>query len=75
MTERKYYEKVSENEDFWFKYFKSDEIKQLEMIKSLPIFKGLENGEWFGKVTPTLLNSYIKDVIECYYEYISSRKP
>jgi hypothetical protein len=50
---------------FWEKYFAANEIEKINIIKSRPIFSKLKDGVWFAEfVTPTLLNSYIKDVSE-----------
>ena len=48
--------------EFWVKYFSTNnEVEQLKLIKTLPIW-----GDWKGidiaLVTPTLLKSYIDDV-------------
>lgn len=59
------------NYEFWIKYFKANEVERLNILKSLPIFTGMKDNAWLGTISPTLLNSYIEDIIESYEAYIS----
>lgn len=49
----------------------NNDNERLNILKSLPIFTGMKDNAWLGTISPTLLNSYIEDIIECYESYIT----
>lgn len=48
-----------EHKDYWKKYIQSDEIQRHTMLEKLPCFR-----KGYGTFTPTLLQSYLDDLLE-----------
>ena len=54
---------------FWKEFWEADELKRIEIVKKLPIFRDFKFKEdWKNKAFVTLLVSYFEDAMEFMHE-------
>lgn len=53
---------------FWEKYSEADEIEQRKILKTLPMFKDIDENGMLQFVSLSMIQSYFNDIIDVFKE-------
>lgn len=54
--------------EFWEKYSEADEIEQRKILKTLPMFKDIDENGMLQFVSLSMIQSYFNDIIDVFKE-------